>query len=38
MRVLSAMKRVTIEHPDWTIEFIDGLQNEVASIDQTSTQ
>jgi hypothetical protein len=38
LRVSSAMKRVTIEHPDWTIEFMDGLQSEVASIDQASTQ
>ena len=38
LRVSSAMKRVTIEHPDWTMGFIDGLQSEVAAIDQASTQ
>ena len=38
LRVSSAMKRVAIEHPDWTTEFIDGLQTEVAAIDQASTQ
>lgn len=37
LRVSSAMKRVTIEHPDWTMEFIDGLQSKVAAIDQPST-
>ena len=38
LRVSSAMKRITIEHPDWTIDFIDGLQSEIAAIDQASTQ
>ena len=38
LRVSNAMKRVTIEHPDWTMEFIDGLQSEIAAIDQASTQ
>lgn len=38
LRVSSAFKRVTIEHPDWTMGFIDGLQSEVAAIDQASTQ
>ena len=38
LRVSSAMKRVAIEHPDWTIEFMDGLQSDVAAIDQPSTQ
>ena len=38
LRVSSAMKRVTIEHPDWTLGFIDGLESEVAAIDQASTQ
>ena len=36
LRVSSAMKRVTIEHPDWTLGLIDGLQCEVAAIDQAS--
>jgi len=38
LRVSNAMKRVTIEHPDWTMESMDGLQSEVAAIDQASTQ
>lgn len=38
LRVSSAMKRVAREHPDWTIEFMDGLQSEVAAIDQASAQ
>lgn len=38
LRVSSAMKRITIAHPDWTMDFMDRLQDEVASIDQPSTQ
>lgn len=38
LRVSSAMKRVTMVHPDWTMDFIDGLQGDVAAIDQASTQ
>jgi hypothetical protein len=38
LRVSSAMKRVTTQHPDWVMGFIDGLQAEVAAIDQASTQ
>jgi hypothetical protein len=38
LRVSNAMKRVTIEHPDWTMDFVDGLQSDVAAIDQPSTQ
>ena len=38
LRVANAMKRVTIEHPEWTMAFMDGLQSEVAAIDQPSTQ
>ena len=38
LRVSNAMKRVTIEHPDWTMDFMDGLQSDVAAIDQPSTQ
>ncbi|MCC5951016.1 MAG: hypothetical protein JJU45_02860 [Acidimicrobiia bacterium] len=38
LRVSNAVKRVTIEHPDWTMDFIDGLQSDVAAIDQASTQ
>lgn len=38
LRVSSAMKRVTIERPGWTMDYIDGLQSEVAAIDQASNQ
>jgi hypothetical protein len=38
LRVPSAMKRVTIENPEWTMELMDGLQSDVAAIDQASTQ
>ncbi len=38
LRVSSAMKRVTIEHPEWTIALMDRLQTDVAAIDQASTQ
>lgn len=38
LRVSSAMKRVTIAHPDWTMDFMDRLQDDVAAIDQSSTQ
>ena len=38
LRTSSAMKRVTTAHPDWTIEYLDRLQWEVAAIDQASTQ
>lgn len=38
LRVSNAMKRVTIAHPDWTVDLMDGLQDEVATIDQASTQ
>ncbi|MEP1123527.1 MAG: hypothetical protein ABJH68_06510 [Ilumatobacter sp.] len=38
LRMSSAMKRVTIEHREWTMDFVDGLQTDVAAIDQASTQ
>lgn len=38
LRVSSAMKRVTGARPDWTMEYMDRLQHEIASIDQASTQ
>ncbi len=38
LRVSSAMKRVTIEHPEWTIDYMGGMQSEIAAIDQASTQ
>lgn len=36
LRVSSAMKRVTIAHPDWVMDFMDKLQDDVAAIDQAS--
>ncbi len=38
LRVSSALKRVTIEHPEWTVDHMDRLLSEVAGIDQPSTQ
>ncbi|MFK7895816.1 MAG: hypothetical protein AB8G23_08280 [Myxococcota bacterium] len=38
LRVSSAMKRVTAAQPAWTMPFMDGLQSEIAAIDQASTQ
>ena len=38
LRVASAMKRVTIARPEWTMDYIEGLQSDVAAIDQASTQ
>lgn len=38
LRVSSALKRVTIAHPEWTMEVMDQLQTDVAAIDQASTQ
>lgn len=38
LRVSSAMKRVTIEQPDWMMDYIDRLQSDVAAIDQASAQ
>lgn len=38
LRVSSAMKRVTNAHPEWTMDFIDGLHSDIAAIDQASTQ
>ena len=38
LRVSSAMKRVTIAHPDWTMAYMDRLQDQVAAIDQASVQ
>lgn len=38
LRVSSAMKRVTIAHPDWTMDLMDRLQDEVAALDQPSAQ
>lgn len=38
LRVSSAMKRVAIARPDWVMDFMDKLQDDVAAIDQASTQ
>ncbi len=38
LRVASAMKRVTIAKPGWVMEILDGLQSEIAEIDQASNQ
>lgn len=38
LRVSSAMKRITIERPDWILDLMDGFQSEIAAIDQASTQ
>ena len=38
LRVSNAMRRITVEHPDWTMDFMDRLQSEIAAIDQASTQ
>lgn len=38
LRVSSAFKRVTTAHPEWTMDYMDGLQSEIAAIDQASTQ
>lgn len=38
LRVSSAMKRIAIVHPDWVMDVMDGLQQDIAAIDQASTQ
>ena len=38
LRTSNALKRVTIEHPDWTMDLMDRLQSEVAELDQASAQ
>ncbi len=38
LRTSSALKRITTEHPDWTMEFMDRLQTEIAALDQASAQ
>lgn len=38
LRVSSAIKRVTIAQPEWTMDYIDTLQSDVAAIDQASAQ
>lgn len=38
LRVSSAMKRVTQAHPEWVVPYIGRLINDIAKIDQASTQ
>lgn len=38
LRVANAVKRVTTERPEWTMDVMDGLLSDVAAIDQPSTQ
>ncbi len=38
LRVSNAMKRVMREHPDWVAEYIDRFIEDIAHIDQPSTQ
>ena len=38
LRTSSAMKRVSREHPEWLVLYIDRLTDEIAKIDQASTQ
>jgi hypothetical protein len=38
LRTSNALKRVTIEHPEWVAPFLDHLILEVAKINQASTQ
>lgn len=38
LRTSNAMKRVTREHADWLVPYIDRLTDEISKIDQASTQ
>ncbi|NET23766.1 MAG: hypothetical protein F6K07_32745 [Okeania sp. SIO1H5] len=38
LRVSSAIKRVAKKRPEWVVPYLDGLQDEIAKIDQASTQ
>jgi hypothetical protein len=38
LRTSNALKRVTIEHPEWVAPFLDHLLLEVSTINQASTQ
>ncbi len=38
LRTYNAMKRVSLEQPQWLVPHIDGLLTEIAAIDQASTQ
>ncbi len=38
LRTSNAVKRVTKEHPEWLLPFMDRFLNEISQIDQASTQ
>lgn len=38
LRTSNAMKRVSLEHPEWLVPYIDRLVEKIAAIDQASTQ
>lgn len=38
LRVSNAMKRICREHPDWLVPYIDKFLNDIAKINQASTQ
>ncbi|MEM7377790.1 MAG: hypothetical protein AAF460_09830 [Pseudomonadota bacterium] len=38
LRTSSGLKRVTLEKPDWVVPYLDRLLDEIARIDQASTQ
>lgn len=38
LRTSNGIKRVTKEHPDWLVPYIDRLTDEISKIDQASTQ
>jgi hypothetical protein len=38
LRVSNAMKRICKEHPDWLVPYLDKFLNDIAKINQASTQ
>lgn len=38
LRTSSAIKRVTKEHPEWVVPYLDRLLTQISQIDQASTQ
>jgi len=38
LRVSNAMKRISKEHPDWLVPYLDKFLNDIAKINQASTQ
>ncbi len=38
LRTSSAFKRITLEKPEWTADYLDKFLNEISKIDQASTQ